>query len=430
MNSNDIKRAIEYARKNGIKEMYYAAKERLEEKKSTHYVFEGASSEELDRQRNDNFSGPKISILVPAFETKQSFMEQLIRSVLAQTYDNFELIIADASISSIVEETVQKCILEAGESGKKIKYVKLPENKGISINSNEGLKYCSGEYVALLDHDDIIEPDALYLMAKSAVDNSYPALIYTDEDKCDENGGGFNTPNYKEDFNLDLFLTNNYICHFTMVKGEIIRNLEFRDEYDGAQDYDLFLRVIRTSGEGIVHVPKVLYHWRCHNDSTSENPSSKKYAYQAGLMAVRDFYKEMGIKAIVSHGKHLGFYDTSYDYLFEDRKDIGAVGGPIFERGITSGGAMGEDGKLLYGELPERYSGYMNRASLSQNVSALDIRNIKVRQELSEIYYRYLDELVSDGADARLVSLALSEEIRGKGYLLLYDPKMTAAKKG
>lgn len=440
------KKAVHYAARNGIVDMIYTAVERKQQLKET-YHYQPVGDDILEKQRSEE-GKLKISILVPAYETKPEYMEALVESVLSQTYENWELIICDAGTSDQVRETVEKY------QDHRIQYHKLKENLGISGNTNQGFQYVNGEYVALLDHDDLLTPDALYEMAKAVEqaetmeesevtgekyqDRVRPYLVYSDEDKCDETGTAFSCPHRKLDFNLDLFLTNNYICHFAMVRSDIIKELQLRSEYDGAQDYDLFLRIVllimrmnleestpEKLARRIHHVPKILYHWRCHEGSTADNPGSKQYAYEAGRKAVQDWHLRMGIKARVIHGKHLGYYKVKYgNHLFERRPDIGVIGGRILTKGKVTGGAMEADGTVIYDKLPRKFSGYMNRASLTQDVTALDIRCMEVRPELQERYLKALIDSLEE--DDKTVSLRFCEEIRKEGYFLLYEPTFRA----
>ena len=228
-----------------------------------------------------------FSIVVPAYETKQEFLRGMIDSVRRQSYGRWELILIDASPGSSVEAAVKKVMEETGDS--RIRYRHLGENKGISGNTNAGIMMAKGDYIALLDHDDLIAPDALYHMVMALKDagqqGDRPVMLYTDEDKYEGRTDGatqethremnrdscYISPHRKEKFNLDLILSNNYICHFMAVEAELMKSLQLRGKYDGAQDYDLVLRVVdrlygtvpvQAMQQYIVHIPKVLYHWR------------------------------------------------------------------------------------------------------------------------------------------------------------------------
>lgn len=416
--SDGIKKTFRYAKRNGWSSAFYAAAERCTQLKE-HYHYEPPSKETLADQRTHIWENtPKISILVPAYETNEVFLKELIESVRVQTYSNWELILADASAGDGVKQVAEPYTrIDA-----RINYHRLRENKGIAENTNAGLAFVNGAYTALLDHDDLLTPDALYEMVCAAAKQPDASLFYSDEDKCDEKAERFHAPHHKKDFDLDHFLTNNYICHLAMMKTGLLKKLRLRAEYDGAQDYDLFLRTV-AAGEKIAHVPKVLYHWRSHSASTSGNPESKQYAYEAGRRALNDFYREMGWEAHAEEEMHLGFYRTVYEKeLFEVRPEVGVTGGRLVHRSKVTGGAMETDGTPLYGGLHVKYSGYMNRAVLAQSVPALDLRCMSVRDELKELYEKYAVQL-EDGASPVDASLAFSREVRERGYLLIYIPQ-------
>lgn len=331
----------------------------------------------------------------------------------------------------------------------RIRYVKLEENLGIAENTNRAIQLATGDYYGLLDHDDLLAADALYEMA-CAVRERRPILAYSDEDKCDASGTHFYDPHFKMDFNLDLLLTNNYICHFMVVRADVLKKLEIRKEYDGSQDYDVILRIVsslliqekgnkeaKPVEDCIVHVPKVLYHWRCHENSTADNPQSKMYAYEAGKKALVDFAQRMGWKVDVRHNKHLGFYRIEYrDNVLTHRPDVAAVGGFVARHGKVVSG--------IYQGQPLLYAGYMNRMDLYQNTRALDLRNMAVNKAYQDVYeavtgHPYVSTLyteqkelpqwiqdmerAADGEEqlARLGE-ALGSQLVNKGARLLLDP--------
>ena len=171
-----------------------------------------------------------------------------------------------------------------------------------------------GEYVALLDHDDFLSPNALFEFVKAINENGDADCIYSDEDKVDQEGKLHYFPHFKSDYNPDLLHTNNYICHFFAVKTSIIKKVGgFRPNFDGAQDFDLVLRCIDES-KSVVHVPKILYSWRCHKGSTSANTDSKSYAFEAGKRALQEYYDRHGIEAKVDNTSLPGYYKTTYLY--------------------------------------------------------------------------------------------------------------------
>lgn len=384
--AQNIKKTINYSRKNGYGEAFFAAWERVTQKYYADYDYHAPGEEVLYAQRNDkSVSDIKFSILVPAYETQTVYMDALIESCIGQTYENWELIIADGSSGDIVKNAVDRY------TDVRIRYVKLAQNNGIAENTNQAIDYASGDYYCLLDHDDLLTVDALYEMAH-AIQETRPVIAYSDEDKCDASGKHFYDPHIKLDFNLDLILTNNYICHLMVIRADVLKKLRIRKEYDGSQDYDIILRVVsglllkergnkdaKPVEDSIVHVPKVLYHWRCHENSTAENPQSKMYAYEAGKKALTDFASRMGWKVDIRHNKHLGFYRIEYgDSVLTHRPDLAAAGGLVAKHGKVVSG--------VYEGRPVLYAGYMNRMDLLQNTQQLDIRNMAVNKAYQGIY--------------------------------------------
>lgn len=425
-NMLNLKKTIRYFKKNGLYEVYHTAREQLAKKSQETYTYQGISEETAKKQRSESFQKPcKISVIVPAYETKEEYLWEMITSVINQTYSNWELIIADASSSNAVFDVMGRF------QDDRIHYVRLNENLGISENTNQALSKATGDYIGLLDHDDTLTMDALYEVS-CIIDKDSPQMIYSDEDKMDGSGTMFFEPHFKLDFNLDLLLSNNYICHFLVISSKVIKELGFRKQYDGAQDYDLVLRAVsKIPYNQISHLPKVLYHWRCHEDSTAANPASKSYAYEAGLRAVQDYLLCHKIKASVSHCKHLGFYQVFYEEsIFCQRKDVGAIGGKVVKKGKIIGGAMTQEGKVIYAGLDKHFSGYMNRAILLQDVNALDISCIILRKELQPIYIevkKVIDkeyETFSKEKKKLAMSLEISKRVKELGYVLVYDPSM------
>lgn len=422
---SNLKKAYYYCKKNGVLPAFYAALERIQNN-NTGYEKRTLAQKELEIQRGTVWEKTELfSILVPAYETDKAHLNEMIDSVLAQTYPQFELIVADASSSDKVEAQMQYY------NDRRIRYIRLPENKGISENTNAALAAASGSYIALLDHDDILEADALYQMMEAIgayreKTGKMPQMLYSDEDKCSSDLAVYYEPHRKEKFNLDLIMSNNYICHFLVMKAELMRALKFRPEYDGAQDHDLVLRAAARlmedhNTESILHVPCVLYHWRCHTGSTAENPQSKMYAYEAGRRAVEDFCRTRGWQASVRHTRHLGFFRVEYEGdALAQRTDLAAVGGRIIKRGRIAGGAYTPNGGILYEGLSAHFSGYMHRAVLQQDVYAVDIRRIRVRKELRPL----LGQIVTEEKDDREASLRFGREAARLGYRILWDPFM------
>jgi GT2 family glycosyltransferase len=293
-----IRRAFNYLKKNGFVKFLQRLPQGVEEEIDYHAWFlrNRASAYDLKKQREHLFAyNPKISIIVPTFNTPEDLLHEMIDSVVNQSYSNWELCIADGSAP---DNKARAIIKEYEQKEPRIKVTYLTENYGISGNTNKALELATGDYTSLFDHDDVLELDALYEIV-SSLQEVHHDIIYTDEDKLDDETGRFKDPNFKPDYDKDLFLTHNYITHFFVVKTEIIKNTGgFDSHYDGAQDYDIMFKCIEQS-QSIHHIRKSLYHWRMHAGSTALNPESKMYCYVAGQNAVHDHLQRMGIETKV-----------------------------------------------------------------------------------------------------------------------------------
>lgn len=308
-------KGVAYTKNNGIKRTIKRSYEKIFENDVKKYSKwrkrQIPSQEELDRQKKEKFAyTPKISIVVPLYKTPEKYLGELIESVLVQTYKNWELCFSDGS----GEETSLRQVVKAYQKkDDRIKIVYSDKPLQISENTNAALKIATGEFVAFADHDDLLAPDALYENVKILNKDKKADFIYSDEDKISMDGKEYFEPHFKPDFNLDLLRTVNYICHFVVVRRDIVNEVGgLHPEYDGAQDFDFVLRCIETT-ENIYHIPKVLYHWRAHKDSTAENPESKMYAFENGEKAVQAHYDRLGIDATVEMRKDLlGMYRSKY----------------------------------------------------------------------------------------------------------------------
>ena len=390
---NKVQKALRILREKGPGEVAKKVKNKIEAPRRYHrwFLAQRVTEEQLEKQRQTHFTyEPKVSILVPTYRTPLPLLKEMIDSVRAQSYENWELCIADGSVGARIDADgnvvgAAKAVQGAGGSGigstgqeggtsdegamaapkspledvlrayheqdSRIIYKTLDRNGGISYNTNCALEMATGEVIALLDHDDVYEPDALFEIVK-AYQNPKTRIVYTDEDKATNNLGKFMDPNFKPDFSIDLFRSHNYITHIYSVKTDILRAVGgFNSEYDGAQDYEMMFRCIEyalgaasanagsvgsgskgctsddssSSGtsnidfgsdavrEIIAHVPRVLYHWRLAKGSTAENPESKMYAYEAGRKAVQEHLKRMGIPAKVEMTDMWGMYHTTYE---------------------------------------------------------------------------------------------------------------------
>lgn len=251
---------------------------------------------------------PLISVVVPCYNTPDKYLGPFIQSVISQTYDNWELVLVDASSDT----SATKSIRQHAQRDNRVKYLKV-KNLGISSNTNKGIKQAVGEYIGFMDHDDVLELNALYEVARVININPDAGLIYSDEGKLSEDGKKYLDPHFKPDWSPHLLTHVNYITHFTIAKRSIIKSVGYLDpKKDGAQDYDLVLRISDTGTE-IVHIPKVLYHWRIADNSTASDISNKPYVLTAGVRALEDHYARKKIKANVSAITGMpGFYDVDY----------------------------------------------------------------------------------------------------------------------
>lgn len=321
-----LKKTILYFKKNGAKKGFKKIHNKFFRLETVSYEKwqKGAlpSAHELERQRREAASWkaeaagqgkeesagryPLFSIVVPMYRTPPEYLEALVLSVRAQTYDHWELCLADGS------ETPCSACFGGEEEDERIRYRFLEGNQGIAGNTNAALSMAVGDFVVLADHDDLLSPDALYCLARAIRADGTADVLYSDEDKTDKNGKKFYDPHFKPDFNEDLLRSLNYICHLLAVRRSLAAEAGgFRADYDGAQDYDFVFRCTERARR-IVHIPRILYHWRCHGASTAENPESKRYAFEAGKRALEDHYARLGIEARVAHGQKPGMYITQY----------------------------------------------------------------------------------------------------------------------
>ena len=267
---------------------------------------------ELEKQRRTKLKySPKISIVVPLYKTPEKYLRRLVESVQEQTYSNWELCLSDGSGA---DSPVAGILKQLAASDKRIKVIPHDSALQISENTNSAIEAATGDFIAFADHDDELTPHALFECVKALNDHPGTLVVYSDEDKMSMDGHKFFQPHFKPDYNPDLLCTVNYICHLFVVSRKVIDQVGMlRKEFDGAQDYDFIFRCVEAvKDEEIYHVPKILYHWRCHEDSTAENPESKTYAFEAGRRAVQEHYNRIGIQAKVLDGEFLGLYRTEF----------------------------------------------------------------------------------------------------------------------
>lgn len=269
-----------------------------------------ASAAELQRQREvgaNAAGGPSFSIVVPLFDTPSTFFDDMVASMLAQTYARWELVLVDGNddpflIPSLLEQ----------HDDERVRLLRLEGNRGIVGNTNAGIEAATGDYVGFLDQDDLLEPDALFRYAEAVRAHGQLDVIYCDEDAFCEPGAFF-APSFKPDFDRDLLYVHNYITHFLVVRKALIDRIgPSAEDVSGAQDFDLTLRCV-AAGAVPFHVPAVLYHWRLHESSSNgSNIEAKPYAHEAGRRTLERHFAQRGVRATVEDAAEPFAYRVRY----------------------------------------------------------------------------------------------------------------------
>lgn len=310
-----FKKGIRYISKHGPFAAFKMAVKFLKDKVNVSYKkwlkHNLPTKEELDGQRAYRFERtPLISVVVPLYRTPPVYLDAMIKSVREQTYADWELCLSDGSGP---DSPLTDILRGYTRDDERIKVVFNDKALRISENTNAALHIATGEYIGFADHDDLLAPNALYECARVINDDPDVDMIYTDEDKVGMNGKKYFYPHFKPDFDIDMLRSMNYICHFTVVKRDLYAKVgDLNGEYDGAQDHDFILRCVEKT-RNIRHIPKVLYHWRAHPDSTAMDPESKAYAYDAGVRALNAHYERTGIRATAGRSELVGHYRTKYE---------------------------------------------------------------------------------------------------------------------
>ena len=393
------------------------------------------SNKELEQQRNIKFSWmPKISIIVPVYKTPLKYLSEMIESVKAQSYANWELCIAEASEKN---DEIVRTLEEYVKNDKRIKFTVLAKNEGIAGNTNHALELAAGDYVGFLDHDDYLAPNALYEIVKELQEERYDVL-YTDEDMV--NGKKHCTPIFKPDFSIDLLRSHNYITHFFVVKKRIEEKIGgLNKEYDGAQDYDFVFRCIEQA-KSIKHISKVLYHWRIHENSVAGNPESKLYAYEAGKKAIQAHLDRMNVKASVESMGLWGMYHVVYDtpgnplisiiIPNKDHKDdlnkciesiIEKSTYSNFEIIIVENNSMESETFLYYQQITQTYN-CVKVIEWKKEFNYAAINNFGVKHSKGE-YLLFLNndtELLAPNALKEMLGICMRNEVGAVGAKLLY----------
>ena len=318
MGSGYAGKGIRFLRKHGFRAFWIRTMQILMKKGPSQGDYEKyrravmPSPEELARQRQEEWKEkPLFSIVVPLYKTPVKYLEELVRSIQAQTYDNWELCLSDGSgAPSPLEGYLKKLKEREG----RVKVISNGSPLRISDNTNEAIKAATGDFIVFADHDDLLTEDALYECAKALHQHPDIEMLYSDEDKVSMNGRRYFEPHFKSDYNPDLLCSMNYFCHLVVVKKTLVERAGWLDgEFDGAQDYDFVLRCSEQTDK-IHHIPKVLYHWRAHENSTAENPESKRYAFEAGMRAIQAHYDRRNLPAKVEMGEYPGLYRTIWQW--------------------------------------------------------------------------------------------------------------------
>lgn len=252
------------------------------------------------------FDGVMFSIVVPLYNTPVPFLREMIDSVYSQFYQKWELLLVNSTPEN---NELTKELQQIRDS--RVKVITLDKNYGIAGNTNRGIEAASGDYIVFFDHDDLLDPMALFEYASVLRDDADADAIYCDEDFLNEEGS-FVAPHFKSDFNLDLLRCHNYITHLLAVRAPFAKELRLDSSFDGAQDYDFLLRLVERTDK-IAHVSKVLYHWRISDTSTAKSSDNKGYADDAGRRALQAHYDRLGIAARSESTDNACFYHTVYD---------------------------------------------------------------------------------------------------------------------
>ena len=351
--------AWEYFRKHGLRALFKKSVHKIQNMQDDYdynewYKKVRISDDELAKQREsagDFAQQPTFSIVIPVYATPEKFLRRMLDSIRAQTYPKFEVCLVDATPYAKIQHdpaqgrTPQEVLAEYAAADSRFRYETLAENLGIAENTNAAIRMATGDFIVLADHDDELEPQALYECVRAI--NAHPdvQVLYSDEDKVDFEDIYYFEPHFKTDFNPDLLRSVNYICHLFVARRSLLdaiaetaadgQKIYERSAYDGAQDYDLILRATekaqamessfnaldqtllrqgRFTSSNIIHIPMVLYHWRAHQASTAQHPEAKLYAFEAGARAVYDHCKRIGLPVKkVEQGITYGFYHPIYE---------------------------------------------------------------------------------------------------------------------
>lgn len=381
---------------------------------------------------------PLFSIIVPVYNANPVFLQKMIESVTSQSYANWELCIAD---DASTDPEIKTVLMQAAAADNRIKLVFRPENGHISQASNSAIEIAKGDFIALLDHDDLLDPDALLYVADCLNRHPTAKIIYTDEDKVRADGSRYD-PHFKPDWNRELLYSYNYISHLGVYSTELIKKIGgFRSGYEGAQDHDLVLRCLPFVLDGeIRHIPKVLYSWRASPGSTADSAESKPYAWTAGIKALSEALSQHSGQPIeVAHGPYPFTYQPQWPLAAEpsvtiviptrDRLDITRVTVNSilekteyknFEIVIVDNGSVEATTLTWFDEITKNAKVKVQRDDSPFNYSALNNRAIdKTSSDIVALLNNDI-EIISPGWLREMVSLAIRPDIGCVGAKLYY----------
>ena len=378
---------------------------------------------------------PLISVLIPVYNVEAKYLRECLDSVLAQMYDNIEVCVVDDASSR--KETLE--VLDEYEKDVRIRIKHRKKNGHISRATNDALKMAKGDFVALMDDDDVIAPNALMEVVKALNENRKLDFIYTDEDKIDLDGKRCD-PNFKSDWAPDSFLSSNYISHLGVLRKTIVEEVGgFREGYEGAQDYDLYLRVTEKT-ELIHHISKVLYHWRMIPGSTSMEINNKNYALERGRRALQDALRRRKIKGQVRIAENCPYYYIEYDVVDNPRvgiiiptRDLANVTRKclesIYEKTtydnydvmVVDNGSIENETLELFAKYKRRYNNFrVIRADIEFNYATLN--NLAVKETDAE-YVVLLNndvEIITSNWLEIMIGYASQNHVGAVGAKLLY----------
>lgn len=420
----------------GFTYAWYLVQNKVKRKLATRKIYKRWIEEkEADRMHVDSLSyKPLLSVVVPVYNVSEKHLTECMESVIGQTYDNWELCLADdASTLDCVKKVLKKY-----EENPKIKIVYREKNGHISAATNSAMELATGEFIAFMDCDDVLAPNALYEMAKKLNEDMDYDYIYSDEDKINHDGTNRHMPHFKSDWAPDTLMSYMYTSHFSMYRKSMVDELGgLRIGYEGAQDYDLTLRFMEKTDK-IGHIPKILYHWRETKTSTSSSITTKPYILEAARKAKEDALKRRGLQGKIELIENLSQFRVNYvptgnplvSVIIPSKDNVQVYRRCIetlFEKTlyknyevihVDNGSSM--ENKAEYEKIAEKYGIQYHYEKMDFNFSAMC--NIGVRKSKGE-YLLFLNddiEIINGDWLERMLGHAMLEHVGAVGAKLLY----------